>query len=70
METVPDRQPWEHEGVRIDGRLLIAGRDAEELARERGTPLYAFDATRVAEQARAPPAVLQRQGPLPFRSLG
>ena len=63
METVPDRQPWEHEGVRIaDGRLLIAGRDAEELARERGTPLYAFDATRVAEQARALRDALARAG--------
>jgi len=35
------------------GRLLVAGRDAEALAREHGTPLYAFDVTRVAEAARA-----------------
>ena len=54
MVTVPDRRPWEHEGVRVvGGRLLVAGRDAEALAREHGTPLYAFDVTRVAEQARA-----------------
>ena len=54
MMTGPDRQPWEHQGERIEGgRLLVAGRDAEELAREHGTPLYVFDVTRVAEQARA-----------------
>jgi len=42
--------------VRVEvGRLLVAGRDAEALAREHGTPLYAFDVTRVAEAARATP---------------
>ncbi len=35
-----------------DGRLLIAGRDAEELARRHGTPLYALDLPRVGEKAR------------------
>ena len=54
MKTRIGRQPWEHEGVRVvDGRLLVAGRDAEALAREHGTPLYVFDVVRVAEQARA-----------------
>ena len=32
-----------------DGRLLVAGRDAEALARQHGTPLYAFDLTRIEE---------------------
>jgi diaminopimelate decarboxylase len=37
----------------VGGRLLVAGRDAEALAREHGTPLYVFDLQRVGEQARA-----------------
>jgi diaminopimelate decarboxylase len=31
----------------------VAGRDAEALAHERGTPLYVFDLVRIEEQARA-----------------
>ena len=66
MMTGPDSQPWEHEGVRVaGGRLLVAGRDAEELAREHGTPLYVFDVTRVAEQARALRDALARAGLTP-----
>ena len=34
------------------GRLLVAGRDAEALAREHGTPLYVYDLRRVVEVAR------------------
>ena len=45
-----------------DGRLLVAGRDAEALAREHGTPLYVFDVTSVAEQARALRDALARAG--------
>lgn len=53
METATSHRPWEHEAVRlVGGRLLVAGRDAEALAREHGTPLYAFDVQRVAEQDR------------------
>ena len=45
---------WEHAGLRaVDGRLRIAGRDAEELAREHGTPLYVYDLTRIGENVRA-----------------
>ncbi len=63
MDPVPDRYPWEHEGVRVEaGRLLVAGRDAEALAREHGTPLYVFDVTSVAEQARALRDALARAG--------
>jgi len=49
--------------VRVSGgRLLVAGRDAETLAREHGTPLYVFDLERVAEQARALQQALARAG--------
>ena len=58
--------PWEHDGVRVaDGRLLVAGRDAEALAREHGTPLYVFDLERVGEQARALEGALARAGLTP-----
>jgi diaminopimelate decarboxylase len=35
-----------------DGRLTIAGEDAEALARTHGTPLFVYDRTRFAENAR------------------
>jgi len=49
---VSDTSPWwAHAGLDVrEGRLSIAGRDAEELARELGTPRYVFDLTRVREQ--------------------
>jgi diaminopimelate decarboxylase len=49
-----------------DGRLRIAGRDAEALARERGTPLIAYDLDRVRENALAYRFALEGSG-LPFR---
>jgi diaminopimelate decarboxylase len=36
-----------------DGRLTIAGRDAEQLAREHGTPTFAYDLQCAVEQAEA-----------------
>jgi diaminopimelate decarboxylase len=55
--------PWEHAGMRVDaGRLLVAGRDAETLAREYGTPLYVYDLQRVAEVTRALQDALGRVG--------
>jgi len=49
--------------MRIEaGRLLVAGRDAEALAREHGTPLYVYDLQRVAEVARALQDALGRAG--------
>jgi diaminopimelate decarboxylase len=43
---------WSRPGLDVhEGRLRIAGRDAEELARAHGTPTYAYDLTRVGEQA-------------------
>jgi diaminopimelate decarboxylase len=45
---------WARPGLEIrDGRLSIAGRDAEELARIHGTPTYVHDCLRVVEQAEA-----------------
>jgi diaminopimelate decarboxylase len=45
---------WSRPGLQVRaGRLTIAGRDAEELARDRGTPLFAYDLERAGEQADA-----------------
>lgn len=47
------RDFWSRPGLSVDdGRLRIAGRDAEALAREHGTPLYVFDLPWIGEQAR------------------
>jgi diaminopimelate decarboxylase len=47
------RTYWSRPGLEVkDGRLTIAGRDAEELARA-GTPVYVHDLVRVREQAWA-----------------
>ena len=54
MRTVQEQQRawWARPGLEVrGGRLTIAGRDAEELARSHGTPLYVHDLERVAEQA-------------------
>jgi diaminopimelate decarboxylase len=54
---------WERPGLEVrDGRLSIAGRDAEAIAREHGTPLYAHDLVRVEEQARALKRARERAG--------
>lgn len=54
---------WGRPGLEVrDGRLLIAGRDAEELARTHGTPTYVHDLVRVREQARALQAALAGAG--------
>jgi diaminopimelate decarboxylase len=43
---------WSRPGLEVrDGRLAIAGRDAEELAGRHGTPTYVYDLTRIEEQA-------------------
>lgn len=49
----------------VDGRLLVAGRDAEALAREHGTPLYVIDVASVPRQARALRDALARAGLTP-----
>jgi diaminopimelate decarboxylase len=45
---------WSRPGLDVvDGRLAIAGRDAEDLALEHGTPLFVYDLARSREQAEA-----------------
>jgi diaminopimelate decarboxylase len=54
---------WVRPGVQVrEGRLTIAGRDAEALAREHGTPLYVYEVERVREQARALQGALTSAG--------
>jgi diaminopimelate decarboxylase len=58
---------WVRAGLDIaNGRLRIAGADAEALARDHGTPLFVYDRTRFAESARALQAALAGAG-LPHR---
>jgi diaminopimelate decarboxylase len=43
---------WSRPGLEVAaGRLLVAGRDAEEIAREHGTPLFVHDLVSAREQA-------------------
>jgi diaminopimelate decarboxylase len=45
---------WSRPGLEVrGGRLLISGRDAGAVAREHGTPVFAYDFVRIEEQARA-----------------
>jgi diaminopimelate decarboxylase len=58
---------WIRRGLDVrDDRLTIAGRDAETLAREHGTPTFAYDLERFGENARAIQAAFAPTG-LPFR---
>jgi diaminopimelate decarboxylase len=45
-----------------EGRLTIAGEDAESLARRHGTPLFVYDRMRFADNARRLAAALDRAG--------
>ncbi len=54
---------WVRPGLEVsDGRLQVAGRDAESIARTWGTPVYVFDLQRVAEQVASLQAALGRAG--------
>jgi diaminopimelate decarboxylase len=54
---------WDRPGLEVQaGRLSIAGRDAESIAREHGTPLYVHDLVRVEEQARGLQSALGAAG--------
>ncbi len=54
---------WDRPGLEVRaGRLSIAGRDAESIAREHGTPLYVYDLLRPREQVRALQGALGRAG--------
>jgi diaminopimelate decarboxylase len=58
---------WRRPGLESRaGRLVVAGEDAEGLAREHGTPLYVYDRARFAENARRLQAALAGAG-IPFR---
>jgi diaminopimelate decarboxylase len=57
---------WVRPGLDVgEGRLAIAGQDAEQIAREHGTPVYVYDLTRFAENVRELQEALGRTG-LPF----
>ena len=64
----PGSRPWwVRPGLDMaDGRLRIAGHEAETLAREHGTPLFIYDRTRFVENARRLQGALERTG-LPYR---
>ena len=66
VDTSDDRGSrdfWSRPGLAVrGGRLEIAGRDAEVLARTHGTPLYAFDLQKIGEQVRALQAALESVG--------
>jgi diaminopimelate decarboxylase len=52
--TTRERTWWARPGLDVvDGRLRVAGRDAEGLAKEHGTPLFVYDLERAREQAEA-----------------
>jgi diaminopimelate decarboxylase len=54
---------WTRPGLDAPGgRLAIAGRDAEALAREHGTPLFVYDRQRFADNANRLIAALDRAG--------
>jgi diaminopimelate decarboxylase len=54
---------WSREGLSVqDGRLQVAGRDAEELAGRFGTPLYVYDPERLVANVARLRAALERAG--------
>jgi diaminopimelate decarboxylase len=54
---------WVRPGLEArDGRLTIAREDADSLARRHGTPLFVYDRTRLAENARRLIAALDAAG--------
>jgi diaminopimelate decarboxylase len=54
---------WNRPGLEArDGRLTIAGRDAESLGRQHGTPLFVYDRRRFAENAERLRAALDGAG--------
>jgi diaminopimelate decarboxylase len=52
--SATERTWWARPGLEVrGGRLFIAGRDAEAVAREHGTPTYVHDLPRIEEQTRS-----------------
>ena len=70
--TTPSEHPvdwWQRPGLEaVDGRLTVAGRDAETLAREHGVPLFVYDLTHIEENVRALQRAMARTG-LPWNCL-
>lgn len=66
--VAPDRPAWwERAGLDArEGRLRVAGRDAEELARTHGTPLLVYDLLHVQERLLELRGAFERAG-LPHR---
>jgi diaminopimelate decarboxylase len=63
MTVAVDSPWWVRPGLEIqDGRLTIAGRDAEALAREYATPVFVYDLARFAENTRELQTALARAG--------
>ncbi len=63
IDPAPASPWWSRPGLEaIDGRLVIAGRDAERLARDHGTPLFAYDRRRLAENVERLLAAFERAG--------
>jgi diaminopimelate decarboxylase len=62
-EAVGPAPWWVRSGLEaVDDRLVIAGVDAERLAREHGTPLFVYDRRRFVENAERLAAALARAG--------
>src|SRR2546427_6910988 len=62
--TVDERTWWSRPGLEVrGGRLFVAGRDAEEIARSNGTPAFVMDLVRIQEQAVALRDALAGAGP-------
>ena len=54
QETTSQLTWWARPGLEVRaGRLTVAGRDAEAIARAHGTPVYVYDLVRIEEQAGA-----------------
>jgi diaminopimelate decarboxylase len=65
--ALPASSWWRRPGLDArDGRLTIAGEDAEALARRHGTPLFVYDRRRYVENAQRLQASLRAVG-LPYR---
>jgi diaminopimelate decarboxylase len=63
MTTTVPSPWWVRPGLAIaDGRLVVGGVDAEALARAHGTPLFAYDLPRFAENAGRLQSALTRAG--------
>lgn len=62
MKRSRPAQWWEREDLRFDGdRLTLAGVALDQVARKRGTPLYAYSADRIRQNLRRLSSALRRR---------